>query len=1170
MSIRKSKTHKVIGAVLGVALFFGAGVAQASALTLGELIELLIVADVIAPDKVDAARNLAAQYDTTGGTTTGTGTASGYTFTRNLSSGATGEDVKMLQVVLNSDAATQVAASGVGSAGNETTYFGSLTKSAVVKFQDKYASEVLTPVGLTSGTGYVGPSTRAKLNALTASGVGTGTGTGTIPSGTDQLTVSAASQPVNSLAVQGAARVPFTKFTVTAGSKDVTLNNVTVERAGFMNKAVYSGVVLLDQNGMQLGTSKTLNSVFQASVGETVVIPAGQSRTFTIAANMAASLASYAGEVGGLNVVGISASSPVSGVLPITGASHVANATLSIGSVSTTTSAFDPATTQTKNVGDTGVRISGIKFTAGTGEDLKLYSVKWRQVGTAGADDISNVVTVVDGTEYPATVSADGKYYTSTFGSGILIAKGNSVDMYTKVDLSGSNSASRTVDLDIDKVTDVYFVGQTYGFGIAPSGTYTPWFNGYITTINPGTATTIGKSSSVPAQNIAVNTPSQPLGAFETDFKGEPVTISGMTFTVATSSGGTEGNGGLTSVSVYDPNGNVVAGPIDASGTGTTLAFTDSVTFPIGKQVYTVKGKVPTGTSNGLTYTVTVTPSGWTSPVGANTGSNISLSSFGAFALNTMTVKAAALSVSVSPNPVAQNVVAGVQGFTFANYQFDASQSGEDVRFSSMVGLLGGGSNGFEGAYTNLTSCQIWDGTTLLNTGSNVVNPSAGTASSTSANTFTFDNALTISKGTVKTLALKCNLSSSAHSGSTYQWGIATTASNISVTGVTSGAAVAEAVTASNGQLMTVAGGTLVASEDSTSPAYALVAAGTTGVTNGVINFHAANEEVTIQRIGLTLTTATASSSSSDIVQVSLWDGATKVGSATFTGANTNATSTLSTPIIVAKDSDKDITVKVDLAQIGVGKSGTQGALVVVDIDTNSTNTQGLGESGSTINASGSTTFNGTRMFSTIPTVTKLTVPSTTLVTGTGVDIYRFSVNASSGGNGMGLAEINVNIATSTASAVAGTTTVTNLKVYAYTDSSFSTPVSGFTNGQVNTTDADLISSGDNAQAFTSILQIPAGETRYFRVVGDTTLTAGSGTFSGSVTTRISGDAAYPGLDSGTLMASSTRIQGLADDDFVWSPNATTTSAAAHLDWTNGYGVTGLPSDGTDAVTISK
>lgn len=89
----------------------------------------------------------------------------GSALSRGLDSGSTGTDVRTLQRILNTDPDTRVAVSGVGSPGQETTYFGPATTAAVKKFQVKYA---IAKVG-DAGYGYVGPQTRAKLNSILAS-----------------------------------------------------------------------------------------------------------------------------------------------------------------------------------------------------------------------------------------------------------------------------------------------------------------------------------------------------------------------------------------------------------------------------------------------------------------------------------------------------------------------------------------------------------------------------------------------------------------------------------------------------------------------------------------------------------------------------------------------------------------------------------------------------------------------------------------------------------------------------------------------------------------------------------------------------------------------------------------------------------------------------------------
>ncbi|MFT7644973.1 MAG: hypothetical protein ACI9BF_000642 [Candidatus Paceibacteria bacterium] len=113
------------------------------------------------PDKLDTDTGLIAGVKGKVVHTDADGNA--FTFTRSLTLGAVGEDVRQLQKILNAEDFT-VSASGAGSPGNETTYFGNRTKQALIKYQNFYRADILTPVNLTTGTGYFGPSTITFIN----------------------------------------------------------------------------------------------------------------------------------------------------------------------------------------------------------------------------------------------------------------------------------------------------------------------------------------------------------------------------------------------------------------------------------------------------------------------------------------------------------------------------------------------------------------------------------------------------------------------------------------------------------------------------------------------------------------------------------------------------------------------------------------------------------------------------------------------------------------------------------------------------------------------------------------------------------------------------------------------------------------------------------------------
>lgn len=1193
--------------------------------------------------------SLQAQISGMGGSTSSSG-AGQCTFTKDLTIGSTGSDVMCLQKYLNS-AGHMVASSGAGSPGMESEYFGSRTQSAVSKWQ---AANGVSPTA-----GYFGSRSRAKYNSMAvvtpppvpvptkpqcSDGIDNDADTKIdYPTDTDctdandtteaavavgtGVTIGTAAQPAATLAVENSIHLPFTAFTLTASADgDVLVDSITVERTGLANDAAFAGVVLLDSDMSPItAVAKTLNSTHQAVLTDDFKVPAGTTKTYYLAGNFIADMASYAGQVATLSLVAVNTTAQVSGALPIVGTGHTLNATLSIGSATLTRGVLDPGNVgPTKEVGTTGYIFSALKTTAGSAEDVYLKSIRWNQSGSAAKADLAKVIVNADGIDYTPTVSDDGKYYKAEFaGNGVLIKKGESKEVYIKADIA--SGSGRTIDFDLYRYDDMVFVGKTNGYKFkatsAEGGSTTvlddaefmstdPRYDADQVEIGAGSLR-VEKSNKVSATNIANGEDNVALGAFLFDVDGEAVTFNSWVLTVATTDDDDDGpNKELTNFTVYDANGNAVAGPKDLTRGATTLTFTDSITVPVGENIYTIRGDLDNNFENNDTIIVSFNPgTAITNAKGDQTGNTITPTPSATVTANTQTVKAGTLTVSVDQALGSQSYVEGGNGVELGRYVLDATASGEDLRVT-VVKIRAQLS---VGDLDNYQALQLFDGTKALNTGSNVNNPSGNSANTAATLSFNLDSpGLTVPKGTTKIISLKGNLTTGHALNDRVRFNfVSLTNGDWGTSGIGTGADVTETYSSSTAAVITIktGGGWTVVSAPS-QPTEKWVTAGATGVTVNVLRFNGTTEEFALTDLRLQIDT-TGSSSASDISKVHLYDDGVLVQSKTPSFINGVEDFTFpqsgTGSFIIPKDGSNELTIKIDISPIGTSMPGKAGQLVGIDYDaaTLAKNKAAGKESGSSVNsdAHSDVTGNGVVYFRSVPTLERLPLPVTALTSGNAV-LYKFKVTADPAYD-VAVRKVMFKVATTGVTGFGASlpsftlwNTTDNRRVAAATGSAtaYFTEQGNYSNvvGEVVVriyADNTDLPSGQCTSTTLCWDIVPKGQSRTYELRGSVT-TDGTGD---SISTKLLGDDARPLRltltgSSAITMAKVSRIDqdvataGLhgypnesanvaSSSSFIWSDfssDATTTHSNNTADWMNGFKVPGLLSTGLDSSTMSN
>jgi hypothetical protein len=518
-----------------------------------------------------------------------------------------------LQKVLNSSADTQVAVTGAGSPGHESSYFGGLTKVAVIKFQNKYAAQILTPVGLTSGTGLVGVSTRALLNnqapvgpvSTCAPGQVYNPATGALctvtgPVNSGPVSVSLANSVSYGALVSPSATAQLASFTFTGTG---VVSNVNLQRTGVSSDQTLTNVYLYD------GATRLTDAASVSSGNISFNNPAGLfvvsgSRTVTVRADIASSqggatvgvaLANYA-VVGGSPVV-VNLAGNIQNI-----ASNISAATVQVQT--------NTVGAQSVNAGATNLTVWSAPVNVGT-RSVYLQAVSFKFIGSAPTNSLTNTQLLVDGAvvgngsidqNSVLTFNLSAAPLTLNTGSHTLSVQTNVVaGAYRSFQLSLQNSGDLMVaDSQLQGVNVAPYTTSTTNGGVT---TYTfSTNNGGLITINNGTVSVQIDPAFTPT-TVTGGATNVPIAQFKFTSYGEDVKVNSLAVEpqITAAIGGAFVDSSLNNVALY-VNGGQVGSTYNDASTTVTFGTNNLFTIPAGQTVI-VTVKADTISAQNTSYT---------------------------------------------------------------------------------------------------------------------------------------------------------------------------------------------------------------------------------------------------------------------------------------------------------------------------------------------------------------------------------------------------------------------------------------------------------------------------------------------------------------------------------------------------------------------------------------
>jgi trimeric autotransporter adhesin len=982
--------------------------------------------------------------------------------------GSSGVDVMNLQKVLNMYPQTQVASSGAGSPGMETTYFGGLTRTAVNKFHALH----LVELGISAPTGNVFAGTRGLLNQV-CTGAGTGTGlpagctstsgyspvTGqscgtSVPGGTTSGPISAmlsASQPTGMI-VDGQAGARLADITFTGNG---TVTSVQLQRTGVSTDQTLVNVYLYDGNTRITDAASVVTGGFINFNAPAGLFTVSGARTITVRADI---LSGSQGQSVGVKLNSVTAGGSVSTF------SNVMGNSLQIANVTTASVNFATLTNSAASVdaGTTNYTVWSGSATVST-RDVNFRAATFKFVGSAPTDAVANLSLYVDGTRVagPSSVNAaNNNKLTFDLGATPYLLKTGSHTIEVRGDIV--KGSARNFYFTVENVADLMLEDSNLtGVNVSAtvnSAALTQSSAKYNTiSVNTGSVT-VNVDPAFNANKVTGGATNVPVGQFVLKAYGEDVKVNTLKVTFATTTIST-----LNNVSLYVNGGQVGTSQnftvAAAAAGGLTYNLGSSLIIPANSTVtLTVKADiVDTNNAAYTSGTIAAKIGGVASNAQGQSSNEIMSVASSAVTGNVLTIGSGSGTFSRTAGFSAVSVSPNTSNVKIGSFTLQANSS-EDVRVNSI------GVNPTVATYaqTNVSNLRLMsNGVTL---GTPVGNPSAGTT------TFSFSDIVVPANGT-RTFDVYADIGS-ATSGSV------TTAMDITYRGVVSNTTT---VSSASGVAISSAVSSLTTSTLSAqSPVAQFVVGGSTfGIATYTLKTTDSGTVANVRELRFNVSTG-----GSDAIESVTVGGVTAPvvnGTSTVTGLN-----------IAVSSTGTDVPVTVKFAGYQNSTSGGSNATTVGNVALTLSYVEATSGSGTVITNGTLVASNTMIDVASKPTVTMGAGNVDTLVLGAENKVAEFTVTADANGK------------------IAVATTSIDLSAVGITGVQFASP--RVADGNTTITTGTVTGSSTMVITFTPAYEISAGQSKTFSVFAVVTGTAQSG-ITPYVASRLTSGATFKWLD---------------------------------------------------------